>query len=112
MKNKKENNRNIVYSTNPDFDANTPDDEAPTLSPNEQQLYLVLERHGGGKVATVVENFVGTAADLATLGKILKTKCGVGGSVKDGLIIIQGDNREKIMQILQKEGYKVKKKGG
>lgn len=112
MKNKKDGKSTIVYSTNPDYDPATPHDEPATLPAPEQQLYLVLERHGGGKVATVVENFTGGAADLATLGKMLKTKCGVGGSVKDGVVIIQGDNRDKILQILQKEGYKVKKKGG
>lgn len=111
MKNKK-NNNGLVYSTNPDFSLESETTPNETLPKQNQQLYLVLERHGGGKVATVIENFVGTTDDLAALGKMLKTKCGVGGSVKDGVVIIQGDNREKIMQILLKEGYKAKKKGG
>jgi translation initiation factor 1 len=109
---KKDNNRPIVYSTNPDFKQDDDREEKVTLLPAQQNLYLSLERHGGGKVATVVENFVGTDDDLEKLGKLLKTKCGVGGSVKDGFIIIQGDNRDKILGILQTAGYKVKKRGG
>ena len=109
---KKDNNRPIVYSTNPDFKQEDERERKVTLPPTQQNLYLSLERHGGGKVATVVENFIGTDDDLEKLGKLLKTKCGVGGSVKDGFIIIQGDNRDKILAILQAAGYKVKKRGG
>lgn len=109
---KKSNNTPIVYSTNPNYKPAHENDEHQTLPPAQQTLYLALERHGGGKVATVVENFIGTDNDLNTLGKQLKTKCGVGGAVKDGLIIIQGDNRDKAIAYLQTLGYKTKKKGG
>ena len=109
---KKDRDRPIVYSTNPDFKPEEENDEQATLPPAQQNLYLSLERHGGGKVATVLGNFVGTTDDIEKLGKMLKTKCGVGGSVKDGFIIIQGDNRDKILGILQSAGYKAKKRGG
>ena len=109
---KKDRDRPIVYSTNPDFKPEEENDEQATLPPAQQNLYLSLERHGGGKVATVVGNFVGTTDDIEKLGKMLKTKCGVGGSVKDGFVIIQGDNRDKILGILQSAGYKARKRGG
>ena len=109
---KKDNYKPIVYSTNPDYKPQEENDQQETLPAAQQTLYLALERHGGGKVATVVSNFIGTDDDLAALGKQLKTKCGVGGSVKDGVIIIQGDNREKAIVYLQTLGYKTKKKGG
>ena len=108
----KNNKGGIVYSTNPDYKPQEDDYATPTLPPAQQTLYLAVERHGGGKIATVVSNFIGTDEDLNTLGKQLKTKCGVGGSVKDGVIIIQGDNREKAIAYLQTLGYKTKKKGG
>jgi len=109
---KKDNYKPIVYSTNPDYKPQEENDQQETLPPAQQTLYLALERHGGGKVATVVSNFVGNEDDLNTLGKQLKTKCGVGGSVKEGLIIIQGDNRDKAIAYLTTLGYKTKKKGG
>jgi len=104
--------RGIVFSTNPNFKFEVEENTSTTLSPSEQQLYLVLERLKGGKVATVIENFVGNNTDLNELGKKLKSKCGVGGSVKDGVILLQGDHRDKIIQLLSSEGYKIKKKGG
>ena len=103
-----------VYSTNPDFEyeSETPD-EAETLPPAPQNLRLLLDRKARkGKTATVVEGFVGTEEDLKALAKMLKTKCGVGGSAKDGEIIIQGDFREKVLELLLAEGYKAKKAGG
>ena len=110
---KKDTNRPIVYSTDPDYRPDSDESrEQDTLPPAQQTLYVALERHGGGKVATVIYSFIGKNDDLNTLGKQLKTKCGVGGSVKDGLIIIQGDNRDKAIAILQSMGYKTKKKGG
>jgi translation initiation factor 1 len=109
---KKDNNKLIVYSTNPDYRPQEESDAQATLPAAQQTLYLALERHGGGKVATVVSNFIGSQDDLSALGKQLKTKCGVGGSVKDGVIIIQGDNRDKAIVYLQTLGYKTKKKGG
>ena len=109
---KKDNSRPIVYSTNPDYKPQEENEQQDTLPPAQQTLYLALERQGGGKVATVVYNFIGADDDLSALGKQLKTKCGVGGSVKDGVIIIQGDNRDKAINYLQALGYKTKKKGG
>ena len=98
---------NIVYSTNPDFAYDT--DETPeeeTLPKNAQKLRVRIEKnHRGGKTVTLVKNFTGTDNDMKELGKLLKTKCGVGGSVKDGEIIIQGAFKEKIVEILKKEGY-------
>ena len=98
---------NIVYSTNPDF-ANSFDEkeENETLPKQQQKLRVSIEKnHRGGKTVTIVKNFTGTEADMKDLGKLLKTKCGVGGSVKDGEILIQGEFKEKVIEILKKEGY-------
>lgn len=97
----------VMYSTNPDFQYNTGDEEEEDTLPKEkQQLRISLDkRNRGGKMVTLVTGFRGTASDLETLGKHLKTKCGVGGSAKDSEIIIQGDHRQKILELLQKEGY-------
>ncbi|HZY79695.1 MAG TPA: translation initiation factor [Cyclobacteriaceae bacterium] len=100
----------VVYSTNSDFDyryqANS---EQETLPPQQQQLRVQLDNSGrAGKTVTLITGFVGTTADLDSLAKILKTRCGTGGSAKDGEIIIQGDVRTKVAEILQKEGYKAK----
>ena len=98
---------NIVYSTNPDFQYSTDEmEENETLPKQQQKLRVNIEKnHRGGKTVTLVKNFVGTADDLKELGKLLKTKCGVGGSAKDGEILIQGDFKEKVIDILKKEGY-------
>ena len=98
---------NIVYSTNPDFQyEKTETDEPDTLSKEKQALRVQLDkRNRGGKQVTLVTGFTGKSEDLQTLGKLLKTKCGVGGSVKDNEIIIQGDFRNKIVELLRKEGY-------
>jgi len=106
---------NIVYSTNPDFKymRNNESEEEVTLPPAKQNLRVMLDKKNrGGKMVTLITGFVGTQNDLATLGKELKTKCGVGGSAKDGEIIVQGDFRDKIMIFLQQKGYKVKRSGG
>ncbi len=104
----------IVYSTNPDFQFNSDEDEATeTLSPSEQLLYVSIDRkQRGGKEVTLVEGFVGSDDDLKDLAKLLKSKCGVGGSAKDGEIIVQGNFKDKVHDLLVAEGYKVKKKGG
>lgn len=108
----KDNKNRVVFSTNPDFKQEEEVNPQETLPPAQQTLYIVLDRLKGGKVATVVENFIGSHADLETLGKQLKNKCGSGGTVKDGIIFIQGEHREKVIDILQAMGYKTKKKGG
>ena len=103
----------MVYSTNPDFEYNTDEvAEAETLAPERQDLRVWLDRkHRGGKTVTLVKGFVGSEADLAELGRMLKSKCGVGGSAKDGEIIIQGDHRDRVVELLLKAGYKCKKAG-
>ncbi len=101
----------VVYSTNPDF-KHEEEESRETPSPSEQLLYVSLQRLKGNKIATLVEGFKGSNEDLEELGKLLKTKCGSGGTVKDGEIIIQGEKRELVMKILIEKGYKVKKKGG
>ncbi len=103
----------MVYSTNPDFKYETENEEEKTLPPQQQMLIVMLDRKKRkGKSVTLVTGFVGDEDDLKELGKMLKTKCGVGGSVKDGEILIQGDFRERVMELLKAEGYKVKRSGG
>jgi len=103
----------VVFSTNPDFKPGSEEpNDSETLPANQQTLYIALERLKGGKVATVISNFMGSNNDLEALGKQLKTKCGVGGTVKDGLIMIQGEQRDKVIVFLSSVGYKTKRKGG
>jgi translation initiation factor 1 len=98
---------NIVYSTNPDFVYDTDEAaEEETLPKNAQKLRVRIERnHRGGKSVTIVAGFTGAETDLKELGKLLKTKCGVGGTVKEGEIIVQGEFKEKIVELLKREGY-------
>jgi len=114
MSKKKLNNLGgLVYSTNPDvkLDDDLSGEEESTLQPAQQKIKVRLEtKHRAGKAVTLVENFIGTNADKEDLGKKLKSFCGTGGSVKDGEIIIQGDNRDKVLQWLQKNGYSSSKK--
>jgi translation initiation factor 1 len=111
---KKDKNGGLVYSTNPNFNPGEDDDENDevTLKPNQQQLKVYLDRLGGGKFVSRINGFTGKTGDIELLGKLLKQKCGVGGTVKDREILIQGDHREKIILLLLKEGYKAKKAGG
>lgn len=101
----------VVYSTNPDFTYDEPEEaEAETLEPSKQKLIVTIDRSGrAGKQVTLVRGFVGTAEDLAALGKALKVKCGVGGTAKDGEITIQGDLRQKVTDLLVGMGYKAKR---
>lgn len=98
---------NVVYSTNPDYQyENEEIEEADTLPKEKQLLRISLDkRNRKGKAVTLITGFIGTTDDLEALGKLLKVKCGVGGSAKDGEIIVQGDFRNKVLEILQKEGY-------
>ena len=100
---------NVVYSTNPDYHYETEnEEEQSTLMPSQQKLRVQLDRKNrGGKVVTLVTGFVGTEDDLKGLGKLLKSKCGVGGSAKDGEIIVQGDFKQKVVDLLKKEGYTI-----
>lgn len=98
---------NVVYSTNPDFQYTTDEmEENDTLPKQQQKLRVSIEKnHRGGKTVTLVKNFIGTQDDMKELGKLLKTRCGVGGSAKEGEILIQGNFKEKVIDILKKEGY-------
>ena len=111
--NKWKERKDIVYSTNPDFKYNVNDNnqEQETLPPSKQKLkvYMDSKARSKGKQATVINGFVGTEEDLKELAKLLKTKCAVGGSIKDQEIIIQGDFRDKVVQILSSQGYKATK---
>lgn len=115
MPKKNKNKRiDIVYSTSDDFDYDyESDEEEETLPPGEQVLRVLIDRKmRKGKSVVLVQGFVGSNDDLKALGKMLKSKCGVGGAVKDGEILIQGDMRDKVMEILQKEGYGTRRVGG
>ena len=103
----------MVYSTDPDYKYVTDEEpEAETLPPARQQLRVGPDRRQrAGKVVTLVRGFVGSEADLGELARLLKTRCGVGGAAKQGEIIIQGDHRDRVVEILAKGGYRCKKAG-
>jgi translation initiation factor 1 len=113
-KKNKNSSSGIVYSTDPDFKyADNRPEGKETLPPSHQDLRVWLDRkQRKGKVVTLVTGFHGTEADLADLGKLLKSRLGTGGSAKEGEILIQGDFRDKVISILMEMGYKVKKAGG
>jgi translation initiation factor 1 len=103
----------FVYSTNPDYQPAYEEEAENTPDPGEQLLHLHRETKGrGGKAVVIVRGFVGSEEDLQALGKAIKSFCGTGGSVKDGEIIIQGDQRQKVEEYLQKDGYRTKRVGG
>lgn len=101
----------MVYSTNPNFQfEQEEEEEQQTLAPEKQKLIVAIDKKGrAGKQVTVVNGFIGRDEDLEDLGKMLKSKCGTGGSVKDGTILVQGDHRDKITAILTDLGYKAKR---
>ncbi|WP_321373074.1 translation initiation factor [uncultured Draconibacterium sp.] len=104
----------VVFSTNPDFNyENEEEQQQETIPANQQDLRVLLDRKKRkGKAVTLVTGFVGSDDDLKELGKRLKSKCGVGGTVKDGEIMIQGDFCKRVIELLKADGYKVKRSGG
>ncbi len=113
MSKKNKNLVNVVYSTNPNFEYEAEQEfEQETLPNKQQKLYVSIDKkQRAGKEVTLIEGFVGQEADLKELGKLLKSKCGVGGTVKDGEIIIRGNFRDKILELLKKEGFQTVRKG-
>ncbi|MGB0166323.1 MAG: translation initiation factor [Luteibaculum sp.] len=113
MGKRKKSNSGMVFSTNPDFEFDHEEEAEETLPPEEQDLRVWLDKKNrGGKEASIIRGFIGSEDDLKDLAKQIKQACGTGGSAKDGEIIIQGDKRDKIMDFLNKQGYKAKKSGG
>ncbi|HEX7413428.1 MAG TPA: translation initiation factor [Bacteroidia bacterium] len=114
-KNKNEEDDGLVYSTNRNLAFTNPDEDNEgqgVRSAASQNLRIHLDRLGGGKLLTRIVGFIGNEDELNALGKELKQKCGVGGSIKNGEILIQGEHRDKVLQILLKAGYQAKKAGG
>jgi len=106
MSRKKGDSRGFVYSTDPNFKFEERSENVETLPPGQQKLKIKLDtKHRAGKAVTLVEGFIGNVGDLEELGKKLKSFCGTGGAIKDGEVIIQGDQRQKVMQWLVKNGY-------
>ncbi|MGE0078350.1 MAG: translation initiation factor [Bacteroidales bacterium] len=102
----------FAYSTNPDFNPEEEEQPLESKMPNQQSLLVTFERkHRGGKSVTLIKNFIGTTEEMEDLCKKIKTKCGVGGAIKEGEILIQGEIKQKVAELLKEWGYKVKVSG-
>ena len=112
MHKKKKNKIGIIYSTNTNFEYECQSEEETLEIENQLLEVWIDKKNRGGKIITIVKGFIGHESDLKDLGKALKSACGVGGSTKNGEIIIQGNVRDKVMELLQKKGYKCKRVGG
>ena len=110
--NKKKKKKGVMYSTNPNFKFEYENDQKKTLRPQEQNLKVCIDKHKAGKIAVIIKDFIGSTDSLNSLSKILKVRCGVGGTAKNGEIIIQGNVRDKVMGILEEKGYNYKRVGG
>lgn len=113
-KSKRQRFEGVVYSTNDEYQYKDNEEaEGESLPPSKQNLRILSDKkQRGGKTVTLITGFVGNKEELESLGKLVKQKCGVGGSVKDGIIIIQGDFKARILELLLKEGFKAKVSGG
>ncbi|MDY0077722.1 MAG: translation initiation factor [Bacteroidales bacterium] len=110
---KKKSNEELVYSTNSDLNFEAEETQTETLKPSQQKLRIFLDKkQRGGKKVSLISGFVGNESDMQELGKSLKSSCGTGGSVKDGEILIQGDFRDRLLELLLKKGYSQTKKAG
>ena len=113
MTKKKRERYNVVYSTNPDFDYSYDEENEINTEPEQQKLYVSIDRkQRGGKEVTIVEGFEGSSEAIKSLAKYLKSSCGVGGTAINGVILVQGDFKNKVFDLLLAKGYSVKKKGG
>tara|TARA_B100001250_G_C19049026_1_gene464964 strand:+ start:97 stop:426 length:330 start_codon:yes stop_codon:yes gene_type:complete len=106
------NKKGVIYSTNPNFEFEYENNQIETLENKQQNLKIYIDKNRAGKIAVIIKGFVGSNDDLKTLSKILKTKCGVGGTAKNSEIIIQGNVRDKVIDILEERGYNYKRIGG
>ncbi|MBU46871.1 MAG: translation initiation factor [Flavobacteriales bacterium] len=112
MNKKKNRRKGVMYSTNPDFEYIYEENQIKTLQPREQNLTVLIDKKRAGRIAVIIKGYIGSNNDLDALSKLLKTQCAVGGTAKNGEIIIQGDVRDKVIDILEKEGYNYKRAGG
>ena len=112
MNKKKNRDGGLVYSTNPNFTPDEPEESSESLPASQMKVRIFLDRLGGGKMVSRIEGILWKDEELVTLAKELKNKCGTGGSCKDGQILIQGDKRDRLVEILQSKGFQVKKAGG